>query len=98
MMDDVTLLRRYTDERSEDAFAELVRRHLPLVYSAALRRLGGDAHRAEDVAQIVFCALAREAPKLARHPVLTGWLYTATRYAEAIREGQAVNCYYAINF
>lgn len=79
--DDPTLLRRYAAERSETAFAELVRRHLPLVYSAALRRLSGDAHRAEDVAQAVFCAVARDAQRLAHHPVLAGWLYTATRNA-----------------
>src|SRR5204862_5360877 len=51
------------------------------VYSAALRRLHGDAHQAEDVAQVVFCALARKAHRLSRHPALTGWLYTATRNA-----------------
>jgi len=79
MTDDATLLRRYVAERSGEAFAELVRRHLPLVYSAAARRLGGDTHRAQDVAQLVFCALARHAPRLCTHPALTGWLYTATR-------------------
>lgn len=79
MIDDATLLKRYGREGSEEAFAELVRRHLSLVYSAALRRTGGDAHRAKDVAQIVFTDLARDAATLSRHPVLTGWLYAATR-------------------
>ncbi|HUR56128.1 MAG TPA: sigma-70 family RNA polymerase sigma factor [Opitutaceae bacterium] len=81
MIDDTTLLRRYAAERAEDAFAEFVRRHLPLVYSAALRRLGGDVHRAQDVAQVVFCAAAREAHRLSQHALVTGWLYTATRNA-----------------
>ncbi|MES2697884.1 MAG: sigma-70 family RNA polymerase sigma factor, partial [Verrucomicrobiota bacterium] len=81
MLDDPTLLRRYADERSEAAFAELVARHLPLVYTAAARRLSGDAHRAQDVAQLVFCALARDAHRLSRHATLTGWLYTTTRNA-----------------
>ena len=81
MNDDTTLLRRYADEKSEAAFAEFVRRHLDLVYSAALRRLGGDPHRAADVAQQVFTKLARDATKLSRHEVLTAWLYTATRNA-----------------
>lgn len=81
MMDDATLLDRYARERSEAAFGELVQRHLTLVYSAALRRTDGDAHRAQDVAQIVFTALARDAAALSRHPALTGWLYTATRNA-----------------
>lgn len=81
MIDDATLLERYAREHSEEAFAELVQRHLTLVYSAALRRTGGDAHRAKDVAQIVFTALAREAKELSRHAALTGWLYAATRNA-----------------
>ena len=78
---DAALLRRYAKENSEAAFAELVRRHLDLVYSAALRRLSGDAHRAADVAQQVFIALARDAQKLSRHAAMTAWLYTATRNA-----------------
>lgn len=76
---DSELLRRYVEEGSEPAFAELVRRHLDLVYAAALRRLGGDAHAAADVAQQVFIALARQASALTRCPVLPGWLYTTTR-------------------
>ncbi len=81
MNDDAVLLRRYADEGSETAFTELVRRHIDLVYGAALRRTGGDPHRAADVAQLVFTALAREARKLSRHAVLGAWLHTATRNA-----------------
>jgi DNA-directed RNA polymerase specialized sigma24 family protein len=80
---DAELLRGYVDGRSEAAFAELVRRHLDLVYSAALRQVGGDVHRAHDVCQIVFVTLARKAGSLAGHPVLAGWLYTATQHAAA---------------
>ncbi len=79
MVEDAKLLRRYATEKSEEAFAALVQRHLDLVYSAALRRLGGDAHAAADVAQQVFTALARQAPALARGVVLPGWLYATTR-------------------
>lgn len=81
MNDDATLLRRWADEKSEAAFAELVHRHLGLVYSAAQRRLGGDSHHAADVAQQVFVKLARDAARLSTHAVLTAWLYTATRNA-----------------
>lgn len=81
MTDDAVLLRRYAEEKSETAFTELVRRHVDLVYSAALRRTGGDAHAAADVAQHVFTRLARDARKLAGHAVLTAWLYAATRNA-----------------
>jgi len=80
MIDDPTLLRRYVADRSEAAFAELVRRHLSLVYFAALRQLDGDAHTAQDVTQAVFTLLARRATSLASHPVLAGWLFQATRY------------------
>ena len=79
MPDDAQLLRRYAEDRAEDAFAELVRRHLHLVYFAALRRVGGDTHLAEDIAQGVFTALARRAASLTDHPSLDGWLYTTTR-------------------
>ena len=61
MNDDATLLRRFVEQDSEAAFTELVQRHLDLVYGAALRRTGGDAHAAADVAQQVFAALARQA-------------------------------------
>jgi RNA polymerase sigma factor (sigma-70 family) len=81
MNDEATLLRRYAEEGSEAAFTELVRRHIDLVYSAALRRTGGDTHLATDVAQQVFIALARNARKLSDHTVLSAWLHTATRNA-----------------
>ena len=83
MPDDAQLLHRYAEEKSEEAFAELVRRYLDLVYSAALRQVGGDAHRARDVAQVVFTTLAQKARALTGHPVLAGWLYTATQHAAA---------------
>lgn len=83
MLTDAELLRRYAEEKSEAAFAELVSRYVDLVYSAAQRLVGGDAHRAGDVAQVVFTTLARKAAALAHHPVLAGWLYTTTRHAAA---------------
>ena len=83
MPDDATLLRRYAEDRSEGDFAELVRRHLNLVYSAALRQVNGDTHLAKDVTQLVFTDLARKAGSLAGHRVLAGWLFTSTRFAAA---------------
>src|SRR6266536_4216261 len=83
MNDDAQLLRRYAEHASESAFAELVARHIDLVYSAALRQLNGDTHLAQDVAQTVFADLARKARIVSRHGVLTGWLYQATRFAAA---------------
>jgi RNA polymerase sigma factor (sigma-70 family) len=83
MTPDSELLRRYAGTKSEEAFAELVRRHLNLVYSAALRQVNGDAHLAQDVAQMVFTDLARKAASLAHRATLTGWLYTSAHFAAA---------------
>lgn len=83
MTDDTAQLRLYVTTGAQDAFAALVQRTIPLVYSAALRRVGGDTHRAEDVTQLVFTALARNARALADHPDLTGWLFTTTRFIAA---------------
>lgn len=83
MMTDDQLLRRFVDEHSEAAFTELVQRHLSLVRATALRRVGGDAHAADDVTQQVFVALARKAAALRGHATLAGWLYTATHHATA---------------
>jgi RNA polymerase sigma factor (sigma-70 family) len=83
MMTDQELLRRYATQGAEEAFAELVQRHLDLVYSAALRQLNGDAHLARDAAQLVFVDLARKARSLADRPVLAGWLFMGTRFAAA---------------
>jgi RNA polymerase sigma factor (sigma-70 family) len=71
---DTQLLRAYAECHSDSAFAELVRRHIDLVHSAAMRMVG-DSHLAQDVTQGVFVALARHAPQLADRPVLAGWLH-----------------------
>jgi RNA polymerase sigma factor (sigma-70 family) len=83
---DQQLLRDYTGHRSETAFAELVRRHVDLVYSAALRMVR-DAHLAEDVTQGVFIALAQNAGQLTERPVLSGWLHRTAQNlaANAVR-------------
>ena len=83
MTPDSELLGRYARTRSEDAFAELVQRHVNLVYSAALRQVNGDAHLAQDVAQTVFTDLARKATSLMGRHTLTGWLYTSAHFAAA---------------
>jgi RNA polymerase sigma factor (sigma-70 family) len=90
MSSDGELLHRYAEGRSEEAFAELVHRHLNLVYSAALRQLHGNAALAEDVMQSVFTDLARKATPLSARPNLMGWLYTSTHFAatKALRAEQ----------
>src|SRR6266496_1612085 len=77
ILNDSELLQRYVHDRSEAAFAELVRRHIDLVYSSALRQVSGDLHAAQDVVQAVFLDLARKSARLTRHSSLSGWLYTS---------------------
>jgi RNA polymerase sigma factor (sigma-70 family) len=83
MTPDSELLREFARTHSEAAFAELVRRHVNLVYSAALRQVNGDEHSAKDVAQTVFADLARKAGSLSHRESLTGWLYTSAHFAAA---------------
>src|SRR5688572_15017061 len=82
-VEDSELLRRYAQTGAQDAFAELVRRRVGLVYSVALRRTHGDRHRAEDATQAVFTDLARKAAALSHLPVLAGWLYRSAQFAAA---------------
>jgi RNA polymerase sigma factor (sigma-70 family) len=81
---DRDLLRRYATDGpdAQPAFAQLVARHLALVYSAARRQLR-DAAAADDVTQAVFWVLARKARALAADPrlVLPAWLWSTTRLA-----------------
>ena len=89
MPNDIELLRSYAENGSEPAFAELVRRQVNLVYSAALREVHGDTGLAEDVTQAVFCELARKARSLLRYPALSGWLYTSVRlFAANVRRSE----------
>ena len=87
---DANLLGTYAETHEEAAFAAFVARRINGVYAAALRRLAGDVHLAEDVTQSVFIEVAANARHLARHPDLTGWLYVTARHmaANAVRAEQ----------
>jgi RNA polymerase sigma factor (sigma-70 family) len=80
--DDRQLLTRYVKHRSQTAFAELVRRHIDLVYAACLRQTH-DPSLAEDAAQAVFLILSQRAAALPSTTILAGWLYTTARHAAA---------------
>jgi DNA-directed RNA polymerase specialized sigma24 family protein len=60
---DMKLLQDYDRHASEAAFAELVQRHIGLVYSVALRHVGSTAP-AEEITQAVFIILARKAANI----------------------------------
>jgi RNA polymerase sigma factor (sigma-70 family) len=78
MTSDLDLLWQFARENSQDAFTEIVRRHLNLVYSAALRQVRSP-QLAEEISQSVFADLARNAGKLNSETILTAWLYAVTR-------------------
>lgn len=80
--DDIQLLRDYAERKSEAAFDELVRRHVNLVYSCALRQTG-NAHQAAEITQAVFIILARKTASLGRKTILSGWLYQTARLTAA---------------
>lgn len=84
---DLDLLRQFARKNEQDAFAEIVRRHLDLVFSAALRQVRSP-QLAEDIAQSVFADLARDADKLKADTVLPAWLHAVTRRTsvDAIRK------------
>jgi RNA polymerase sigma factor (sigma-70 family) len=85
---DSDLLRDYAENVSEAAFAELVSRHIGLVYSAALRVVV-DTHLAEDVTQATFAVLAKEARHLAGRAFLSSWLHrTASNQAANLVRGE----------
>lgn len=76
---DLELLDQFAREQSQDAFTALVKRHLNLVYSAALRQVCSP-QLAEEVSQAVFTNLALNAAKLSPNTILTAWLYRVTRH------------------
>src|SRR5690349_17814633 len=85
-MNDRELLQDYVQNGSQNAFTQLVERHVNLVYSAG-RRLVRDTHLAEDVTQQVFMLLARKAGRLGSSTILSAWLYRAARHvaSETVR-------------
>jgi RNA polymerase sigma factor (sigma-70 family) len=79
-VEDAALLAAFVDQRSEQAFNDIVRQHIAMVYAVCRRQLH-DAHLAEDATQAVFILLARKAGTLPPNVVLGGWLYRTAVYA-----------------
>jgi RNA polymerase sigma factor (sigma-70 family) len=86
---DRELLARFVQERDQSAFAELVRRHAPVVLGVC-RRVTGHQQDAEDAFQAVFLILARKATTIGNPDLLGNWLYgVAVRVAQTIRRSVA---------
>ena len=86
---DGMLVASFAADRNEVAFAELVRRHGPMVL-AVCRRITGHAQDAEDAFQATFLVLARRAGAVGRPEQIDNWLYgVAVRTARATRAAAA---------
>jgi len=80
--EDMELLGQYANEDSDEAFATLVKRHVNLVYSVALRHVR-NPEQAGEITQAVFILLARKSKNLSAQTILSGWLYHAARLTAA---------------
>src|SRR5688572_15395729 len=86
---DRELLRRFSQERDQDAFAALVRRHGAMVRGVGVRVL----HRyqdAEDVCQATFLLLARKVNVVPWRDSVANWLYGAA-YHLALQARDSAN-------
>jgi RNA polymerase sigma factor (sigma-70 family) len=83
---DRQLLERFVHERNEEAFAQLMQRHGPLVWGVCRRILDRDAD-AEDAFQAVFLVLARRAASVRWQGDIGNWHYgVAQRIAHQARQ------------
>lgn len=71
---DGELLGAFVNERDADAFAELVRRHGPMVLGVC-RRVVSEHATADDAFQAVFLVLARRAASVRPREQVGNWLY-----------------------
>jgi RNA polymerase sigma factor (sigma-70 family) len=71
---DRALLEAFAHNGDEEAFAEIVRRHGPLVLGVC-RRILGNVQDAEDAFQATFLVLARKAESVAWRESIKNWLH-----------------------
>ena len=84
-LSDGQLLKHFIEQRDEDAFAALVRRHGPMVWGVCFRT-AGHYQDAEDAFQATFLVLARKAQSIRQRELLSNWLYgVALRSARKAR-------------
>ncbi len=71
---DGQLLEHFIAERDQAAFALLLRRHGPMVWSVC-RRILGNPHDADDAFQAAFLVLVRKANSIRPREAVGNWLY-----------------------
>ncbi len=79
---DRQLLEAFLTQRSEAAFAALVRRHGPMVLSVC-RRVLGNHHDAEDAFQAVFLIFARKAERIRKQDSVSSFLHGVAYHVAA---------------
>jgi RNA polymerase sigma factor (sigma-70 family) len=72
---DAALMERVVTHRDEEAFAEIVQRHGPLVWGVCRRILTDDLPGAEDVFAATFLILLQRGRSLSRPELLGNWLF-----------------------
>lgn len=76
---DFEWLQQFVRAGNQNAFGQIVRRHIDLVFATALRKTG-DAGSAEEISQNVFAILARKAWQFAPDDSVPGWLFKTTLF------------------
>src|ERR1035437_6506784 len=74
---DFEWLQQFARVGNQNAFREIVRRHIDLVFATALHKVG-DAGGAEEISQNVFSVLARKTWQFAPDDSLPAWLHKTT--------------------
>lgn len=86
MLTDAELLKQFIVHRQEDSFAQMVRRHGPMVLRTC-QRIVGHAFDADDAFQAVFMVLARKASSVRPPDMLGPWLHgVACRCGLALKQ------------
>ena len=75
-MTDQQLLERYFTAQDQQAFSELVSRHMQMVYGVAHRQFAAEA---EDITQAVFLLLSQKPRHAAKAHSVAAWLFWVTR-------------------
>ena len=74
------LIRQYAEDGNQEAFAELVQRHIGWVAAAARRLTHGHHALADDISQAVFIVLGAQSQTACRDTVLANWLFVTTQF------------------